>query len=504
MRYLELIADRPLTWGLFLVYLVGTAFLAWLGHKRTHDLKSYAIGGGDMSPLVVGITLAASIASTATFVINPGFVYVHGVSALIHLGGAVGVGIISGLLVMSFGFRRIGARTRALTLPQWIGERYRSRGLGLLFAGVNLLSLSFVVLIIGGVSIVMQQSLGLTNLESLILGGTYAHAYTNTFQGLVMVVVALVVIASGLPYLTGGGLGGFSDALRSADPNLVAPVNPESALFGSYFSVYVSGLVIGFALVCQPHIMTKALYVKDDRTLWKSLAIAIVVGVIFSGMLLVGLYARVADIPPEAFLDPATGVFRQDRVLMAYLAATFSPELLAVMMVALLAASMSTLDGILVALSSIIANDLVLPLVGRRLPADPERRAAFGHRASQIILVVIGLVAFAIALDPPRLLGIFGQVGVYGIVAASTAPILFGILYPDLGARAALSAAVLGLTLHFGLYLTGVSANPAVCATWALLGTGCLLQAFVIVDGWRQPGKAGYWEREPVPTTRRR
>ena len=78
MRYLHLIADRPLTWALFLVYLVATAGLAWLGHRRTHDLRTYAIGGGDMSPLVVGVTLAASIASTATFVINPGFVYVHG------------------------------------------------------------------------------------------------------------------------------------------------------------------------------------------------------------------------------------------------------------------------------------------------------------------------------------------------------------------------------------------------------------------------------------------
>lgn len=498
MRYLELFAEKPLIWSLFFAYLVGTGFLAWLGHRRTTDMRSYAIGRGDMSPIVVGVTLAASIASTATFIINPGFVYVHGLSALLHLGAAVSCGLITGLLTMSIGFRRIGARSRAVTLPQWIGERYRSRLLAVLFAGINLLSLCFVVLIVGGVSIVMQQNLGLTNLESLILvvtfvfgyvflGGTYAHAYTNTFQGIVMVGVAIAVIVSGLPFFS-DGLGGFASALHADDPNLLAPVNPASSLFGSFFSVYVSGFVIGFALCCQPHIMTKALYVKDDRTLWKSLGIAVGVGLIFSGMLLVGLYARVADLPREAFLGP-DGAFRQDQVLIAYLKATFSPEVLAVLTVALLAASMSTLDGILVALSTIVANDLVMPIVGHRLSNDPERRSAFAHRASRVVLVMMGLAAFFIALDPPDLLGIFGQVGVYGIVAASTAPILFGIAFPSMGGRAALLATLVGAGLHFGLYLSGAAANPAVTATWGLLASAGSLSFLQLAERVRDAAR---------------
>ena len=130
MRYLDPFAARPLVWSLFLLYLGATAWLAWLGWRKTRDLKSFATGGGTMSPLVVGITLAASMASTATFVINPGFIYKHGVAALIHLGVAVSLGIITGLIVLSAGFQRIGARTGALTLPHWIGQRYGSLRLG--------------------------------------------------------------------------------------------------------------------------------------------------------------------------------------------------------------------------------------------------------------------------------------------------------------------------------------------------------------------------------------
>ncbi len=462
MRYLDLIAAQPLVWGLFLVYLAGTSWLAWLGHRKTDDIVSYSVGRGDLSPFVVGITLAASIASTATFVINPGFVYVHGVSALMHLGVAAGLGITIGLIVMSVGFRRIGEKTAAITLPQWIGQRYGSRAMAVFFAAINLLSLTFVVLIVGGISIVMQQVMGLTNVEALTItivfvftyifvGGTYAHAYTNTLQGVIMVFVSILILWSGIEHMSGGPTAMLA-RIGDQDPNLVAVVNPASALFSSPFSIFVCGFVIGIALVCQPHIMTKALYVKSDRAVWQYLGVCIGVSVLFTGLLLVGLWARVAGITPDALVDPATGAFRQDLVMASYLAKTFSSGTLAFVTVAILAAGMSTLDGILVALSSIAANDLVLNLWrGRLADRSDEERRRFGHRASQVILVAMGVAAFAIALHPPKLLGIFGQLGVYGIVAAATVPILFGILFDRMNARTATAAAIAGITIHFGL-----------------------------------------------------
>lgn len=466
MRLVELIAAQPLVWTLFFVYLAGTSWLAWLGHRKTDDIVSYSVGRGDMSPFVVGVTLAASIASTATFVINPGFVYVHGLSALMHLGVAAGLGITLGLIVMSVGFRRIGAKHAAITLPQWIGKRYGSTAMAVFFAAINLLSLTFVVLIVGGISIVMQQVMGLTNVEALTItivfvfsyifvGGTYAHAYTNTLQGVIMVFVTILILWSGIEHMAGG----WSEMLRRAgehDPNLLAVVNPVSPLFSSPFSIFVCGFVIGFALVCQPHIMTKALYVKSDKAVWQYLGVCIGVSVLFSGLLLVGLWARVAGIAPETLVDPATGVFRQDLVMAAYLAKTFSSVTLAFVTVAILAAGMSTLDGILVALSSIAANDLVLNLWrGKLAERTDEERRHFGHRASQVILVLMGVAAFWIALHPPKLLGIFGQLGVYGIVAAATVPILFGIVFERMGPKTATAAALAGVMIHFGLYWVG-------------------------------------------------
>ncbi|HTM21837.1 MAG TPA: hypothetical protein VL172_15055 [Kofleriaceae bacterium] len=475
MRYLDLFAARPLVWSLFLLYLGATAWLAFLGWRKTRDLKSFATGGGAMSPVVVGITLAASMASTATFVINPGFVYQHGVAALMHLGVAVSLGIITGLVTLSAGFQRIGARTGALTLPHWIGQRYGSPGLAVLFALLGLLYLSFIVLLVGSLSIVCQLTLGLTNLESValvivfvfgyvLLGGAWAHAYTNTLQGIIKAVVAVMLVGSGLAYLGGG--------LHIHDSDLLAWVNHSSPLFHSVFSVYVSGFVMGFAVCCQPHIMSKALYVKDRRAVRRYLVVAIALQLVYTAVLLVGLYAHAADLPPAA-------VARQDAVATAYINHTFSSGAVAVILLGLLAGGMSALAAILMALSSSIANDLFLPLARRTWlkDADDARRSRAAHRAGQAALVLLGAVAFVIALHPPRLLGIFGQVGVYGLVAAATAPILFGILCPQLGARSALAAALLGLGLHFGLYFGGASPNPAVPAAIAILSSCGLMAA---------------------------
>lgn len=464
MHYLKLIQDRPLIWGLFILYMAFTSWLAWLGHKKTTDLKSFAVGGGDMNPWVVGITLAASIASMATFVINPGFVYVHGVSALMHFGLAANLGATIGLVVLSLGFRRVGQRGGALTLPQWVGQRFDSRAMTIFFAAVNLLSLTFVVLIVGGLSIVMQATLGLTNFESVALvivftfsyifvGGTYAHAYTNTLQGVIMFVVAIAIVASGL-HLFGDGVGAAMDKLTLLNPNLAKAVNPESTLFGSFFSVFVSGFVIGFAVVAQPHILIKALYVKSDADVGKYLGVCILTSLSFTGLLLVGLYARLLEMPTAAFQDPATGVFRQDLVMTVYLTKTFGPTMLSVVMVALLAAGMSTLDGLLLALSSIAANDLFLNLTRDNLLKErsPEDQSRIAHRAGQIILIIMGVVTFIIALNPPAQLGIFGQLGVYGIIASSITPILCGILFPRVSKAPIFAASIIALIMHFGLY----------------------------------------------------
>ncbi|MEM0995069.1 MAG: hypothetical protein AAGI49_18710 [Bacteroidota bacterium] len=476
-----------LAWTLFSVYLLGTSYLGWLGFKRTKGFGSFAIGDGDLSPLVVGVTLAASTASAATFIINPGFVYVDGLAAFIHLAIGVYLGFVLMLVLLSFRFRRTGDEMKALTIPDWIGKRYNSNNFSLYFAFINLFTFAFIVLLVGGISIVMQKLLGVDNVTALLItlvfvtgyvliGGTYAHVFTNMLQGSLMVGVTILVLATGAKLMFSGEVNLWQD-LAAIDPNLTKAINPNSVFYNSFFSVFVAGFCIGAALVCQPHILTKALYVKTDKAVRNYILVFSLVFLLFCLLLAAGFWAHLV-VDPAQLQDATTGAFRQDLVMTVYLQNSFPDWVFTIVSVVLLAAAMSTLDGLLVGISTITANDLVLNLVNRgKSKKTKEQKMQLAYRASHVILIVIAVLAFVVTLNPPKLLGIFGQTGVYALVVATVPPLLLGILFQRVAIKLVWVCSVLGVAAHFLLFFYGKTwfpnstlafANPGVTATLGL------------------------------------
>ncbi|HEY9170041.1 MAG TPA: hypothetical protein VIN72_11180 [Lutibacter sp.] len=479
-----------LAWILFTIYLLGTSYLGWIGYKKTDGFSSFAIGKGDMSPIVVGITLAASTASAATFIINPGFIYVDGLSAWINMFLGTYSGFMIMLIILSFKFRSIGEKMKALTIPDWIGKRYQSKGFSMYFAFINLLSFAFVVLLVGGISIVMQKLLGVNNITALLitlifvtgyvfLGGTYAHVYTNMFQGILMIIASCAILWTGIELMMNTANPGFWEQISQNDANLLKLINPEGKLFNDFFSTYVAGLFIGAALVCQPHILTKALYVKTNKDVRNYIIVVGIVLMIFLLLVSAGFFAHVA-VDPAQLIDSSTGEFRQDLVMTVYLMNVFPDWSFTLVSIVMLAAAMSTLDGLLVSISTITANDLVINLIDKfskkKMPEEQKMKIAF--RASHVVLVVIAILVFAINIDPPKLLGIFGQVGVYGLVLATLAPLLVGVLLKNSPIKLVWAASILAVTTHFFLYFFGnelfpdfgfTYANPSVTATLSII-----------------------------------
>lgn len=492
-----------LAWTAFLVYVVATLGLAWLGSRRTTDLRSFALGDGAMRPWVAGLALAASMTSTATFVINPGLVYAYGLSAVLGYGVAAGLGLSVGIVVLSKGFRRRGADDPSLgvplTVPDWIGRRYGDRRLTVFYGLINLLLIAMVVLICYAMAGLLVATLRLdalvaypfeTALALIILfvftyisfGGTFAHAYTNAAQGLMMLVVAVTLVLSGVELWTGGAGGqpGLFERLAAVDPRLVGVVDPQSLLFRNLFEVFGVNLLIGVALACQPHFLIKALYVETERQVNAYLAIAVGAGVLFNSVLLCGLYARVDPEGAVAAAVAAQGL-GIDGVMPAYIVSTFSQPVAVLISIALLAAGMSTLDGILVALSAILANDVVLPLRGRDASDPGAARLAF--RVGRWALVGLGSLSFVLALIQHRTkelsIALFAQEGVYALLVATFVPLVFGI-FPASRLRkgAVVAASVTALVVHFTFRYADLTiltaadhSNPGLTATYGLLAS---------------------------------
>jgi Na+/pantothenate symporter len=141
---------------------------------------------------------------------------------------------------------------------------------------------------------------------------------------------------------------------------------------------------------------------------------------------------------------------------------------------------MSTLDGLLVGISTITANDLVLNLLDKsgKKGMSQEEKMKFAFKVSHIVLIVIAILTFFITLNPPKLLGIFGQVGVYALVVAAVPPLLVGILFEKVAIKVVWIASIIALCIHFLLYFFGKElfpnaglafGNPGVTATIGFL-----------------------------------
>ena len=464
-----------LPWLLLIAYAVVIVFLAWRNRRRSSDIESFSVGSRRVPPFFVGLSLAANMTSVATFVINPGLIHAYGWAGVVGYGMAAPLGIFVGLVVTSKRFRRVGDRFTVLTVPQWLGERYGDRRLTVLFALASMLQITFLVLIVTALALVLMSVLQIGMWAALLMvvvftfgyilcGGASLHVWSNSVQALTMLAVAVILVASGAA-LFADGLGGFFARLDAVAPYYGSMTNPDSLLFRDLFEVVVANFVIGLAIIMQPHIISKSLYLRSERDVNTYLATAMVAGTVFTSVLLVGLYARLSlggDIPP-------------DRVVATYIATGFSPGLRAFIMLGVLAAGFSTLEGVILALATIFGNDF-FGTIARARGVTSERLRPQLLRVGRIFLVALAPVTLVLAwrqiVAPSLSVAIFAQNGVYGLFAATFAPVLFGIFSERASARLAAAAAATALVVHFGMYYGGITSyhnNPAVPATFALV-----------------------------------
>jgi len=471
-----------LGWFAVVAYFAVTGFVAIRHARRVKSVASYAVGNRGIPPAVVGLSLAAQLTSVATFVVNPGLVFAYGYAALLGYGVAAGLGITLGLAFFSRRFRSHGARVQALTVPQWIGARYGSRALRAGFAILSFGLVTFATLIVVALAVVVGRLLALPPewvaaglvtiaVAGVMVGGASGHAWTNAVQAAIMVVVAAILLAKGLPLLAEGGVTG---RLAAIDPHLVGLSNPASPFFRNAFEVVICNFVIGLAIVCQPHIIAKALYLRDDREVRAYLAPAIGVGLLFTGVLVTGLWARLA----------LSGAVPIDRVVSSWIAVAFPAGVQVLVTVGLLCAGLSTLEGILLALSATVSADFYPLVTGKA----PERAAlAVGRWALVVVAVAtVGLAVWQISHPTAGTVAIFAQYGVYLLFSASFLPLACGMFLPRVrpGVVAAAVVAVVVTYLAASLCeITRFHNNPAVLATAGIAAGWLVVAAGSIVGG---------------------
>ncbi|HED07615.1 MAG TPA: sodium:solute symporter [Ignavibacteria bacterium] len=476
-----------LAWVAILLYIFIILFFVIRGALKTKNISDYAVGSMNFSPVAVGLALAASITSAATFIINPGFVALYGLSAFLSFGVFLPLSALISLAILSKGFRKYGAQIKALTLAEWIGKKYNSPGLTLFFGFLSLLLITFIVLISVGLTKIISKSLNVAEINVLIgivvfvfgymmFGGANSMVYTNTIQAILMIIVAFILLGSGYEHFS-KGVYGFINSLNAIDPKLTQLTNGSSFLFRDLFELIVVPIIIGVAIICQPHILTKSLLLKTNKDVNKYLLVGIVTEALFFLVIFAGFYARLTF--PDLSYNGAP--LKMDGILSAYVVQKFSVYIAILVVMGLISAGLSTLEGLIQALASTITLDIIQPLFKNHLPSEQKKKEKAGIIINRITILSLAVISVYLSygqlVHPKLSVGIFAQNGVYAYFAAAFVPILFGIYFKNINKIIPIIASVTAIVVHFTMYYgklpipfsKATGENPGVAAATAII-----------------------------------
>ncbi|MCK8515026.1 sodium/proline symporter PutP [Methylonatrum kenyense] len=384
--------DTPtlLTFGAYLIAMLAFGFVAY---RITTDLSDYILGGRSLGPGVTALSAGASDMSGWLLLGLPGAVYAAGLGEL-----WIGVGLVAGAwLNWLFVARRLRRFTAladdALTIPDYLEHRFgdTSRALRTISALVILIFFTLYISagLVGG-GLLFQSTFGMDYTTAMLigavviisytfLGGFLAVSWTDFFQGILMFATLLVVPMMAVVIV--GGLGEVGDEVHAIDPSY------STLLEGMTVLGMISLLAWGLGYFGQPHILARFMAIRSENDVPRAMTIGMtwmilaLVGAVATGYIGIAFFA-------DAPLDDG------ETVLIMLIQALFNPWVAGILLAAILAAIMSTIDSQLLVSSSSLTNDFYK---GMLRPDATESELVWVTRGAVILVAVL---ATLLALDP--------------------------------------------------------------------------------------------------------
>lgn len=197
----------------FALYTIFVIYVGFIGSKKIKGLSDFAVASESMGPISLGLAFAASFFSAATFLGYVGYAYAWGASALwIFL--AIFGGSTLGFIVIAKGVRDSNTKIKALSLPDWLGEMYKSDFLRALVSIIVMIQMFYVAgqlsaggtLLSGLLDIDYSTAVIAVTVVTIVyvtLGGLFADVYTSIGQTCLMMFAGVIVFLSGFFFLQG-------------------------------------------------------------------------------------------------------------------------------------------------------------------------------------------------------------------------------------------------------------------------------------------------------------
>ena len=373
------------------VYAVTMALIGCLSYGKTKSLDGFLIGGRNIGAWMTAFSYGTTYFSAVVFV---GYAGQHGwnigIGAIwIGIGNAV-LGCLLSWLLFANKTRKMTKKLNARTMPDYFEKRYNSKGMKILAAVIIFIFLvpysaavykglgSLFSAVFPGVDTwVWMLIIAALTAVYLVAGGYIATAYTDLVQGIVMIVGVVCLVVAVLSHDSVGGVSGFIRNLRNfeslpTDPNPTTGSQLTNIFGGSAFKfLCVNIMLTSFGTWGLPQMIGKFYAIKDTAAIKRgtviSTAFCLIIG---CGAYLIGSTSRLilGGTLPEGGVDAVIPA-----VLMEVLGnGTLGIILLAVIMILLLSASMSTLEAVVLTSASAVAVDLIPAVSKKEIPAKRQ------------------------------------------------------------------------------------------------------------------------------------
>jgi SSS family transporter len=481
-----------MSWVVALVFV--TYFLAvfvvgiWAGRETSGTTESFYLGDRGISGPLTALTYLASMVSAGalmgwtslSMLWGPFFIWV----AVFFTLAIFLTWYLLGPRVMV-----LAKRTGSVTIPDFIAARFYGKSPRLLSSVILLV---FLVPLLAAnyfaAGLLIERltpfsyntgvwSFGVLVFVYVAFGGFRAVVWTDAVQGIMLAVGALALAAVAANKI---GFGGLSDALGRENPTGMAswPIDIEPG--SSYFVAFI--MLNFFGALGAPYFLVRFFSVKNAKSLRSGFTLVMCLVVALEVVIvLLGLYARALF--PELTKNPdSTFLVLTEELLPVF----FSTIVLA----ALAAAMMSTIDSILLVLASTVENDILAKTFDLSLSNGQRVRVA------QATTMVLGVLSIIYALNPPELLAflLYPAFGVLGLVFGLL--FLGAVYWPRFNKQGALTVMIVApvsfitwnqLDNPFGLYHIQVALLCTIPATLAVTYLTPAPPARVIEQFFRAP-----------------
>ena len=473
MNGAAVIQPSPIPFYTVLVLYLGImAFIGWYAGRKTNSIGDFFVLSGKAGVLVSGIAYFSTQFSMGTFLGTPGTIYGVGYAGMaISVPGAVFCMILPALLI-GRKLITLGHKYGFLTMADYLTDRYHSKkmsgvlGVMMLFflvpmMGAQIIGAGVIVHVFTG----LPEWVGVVGMGIIVIlycmsGGMKGAMMTDVIQGSLMIATAVVTFI--VSVVMGGGFSNINHTLQSMNEAYLTFPGANGYMPWTY---YVSNIVLwSFFTMGQPHLFTKFFAMKDHKTMFKAILLG-TAGMFFSATLIE--WAGVNGIASIQNIEKA------DQIIPMILQRGMNPFLASIFIAGIVAAGMSTIDGILVTTTGAVTRDIYQKIINKDATDESVMKM------SKVVTVIIGIIVICFGVFQP---GSIFEINLFAFsgMAIFVVPILFGIYWKKATAKGAIAAVIVGI-ISLLLFTLNPSVKALAMGFHALFPTTIIASIVMIV-----------------------